>query len=186
MIALAQLMGRLIMPSNRLTAFLIHGAMALLRSIPPLRTYLDGNGIKPPNAFASGWFVRGRSRLRRGGQIGQGLVRAPTGAIGLSDDALGPGLTLVGFGLPVDGVLSEAARAHWRARGGTFLQFCQRGEAVHRGTDAFEDLDNRLVPGSAPYGWCAVVRPDATVVHDGPVSDAERIARESLALLEAG
>ncbi|HKY91441.1 MAG TPA: bifunctional 3-(3-hydroxy-phenyl)propionate/3-hydroxycinnamic acid hydroxylase [Nevskiaceae bacterium] len=183
MIAVAQLMGRLIMPSNRLKAILIHGTMALLRSVPPLRRYLDDFGLKPPNAFASGWFVRGRARLRRGGQIGQGLVRSPTGAVGLSDDALGAGLTLIGFGLPADRGLSDATRALWRERGGSILQFCQRGEAVHRGAEAFEDLDNRLVPGSAPYGWCAVVRPDATIVHDGPVAEAERIARESLALL---
>ena len=31
--------------------------------------------------------------------------------------------------------------------------------------------------------WCLVVRPDRTVMHDGPVEAADRLVRESLALL---
>jgi len=46
-----------------------------------------------------------------------------------------------------------------------------------------EDLDGRLVPATAPYGWCLVVRPDRTVLHDGPSKEADRIVQESLKLL---
>ena len=56
-----------------------------------------------------------------------------------------------------------------------------RGEAP--GQAGHEDLEGRLVPGTAPHGWCVAVRPDRTVLHDGPVVDAERIVRESLRLL---
>ena len=43
------------------------------------------------------------------------------------------------------------------------------------------------LPGSdysivVPAGWCAVVRPDRVVLHDGPVSEADRVVQESLAL----
>jgi 3-(3-hydroxy-phenyl)propionate hydroxylase len=110
-------------------------------------------------------------------------VRAPTGEVVLSDEALGGGLTLVGFGRDPQEVLSPEMRGRWSAHGGDMLQFCVRGETVHRSARAFEDLDNRLVPGGAPYGWCAVVRPDRTILHDGPIADAERLVRESLALL---
>jgi 3-(3-hydroxy-phenyl)propionate hydroxylase len=34
--------------------------------------------------------------------------------------------------------------------------------------------------------WIAVVRPDRAVLHDGPARDADRLLRESLALLDAG
>ena len=39
------------------------------------------------------------------------------------------------------------------------------------------------MPGAAPFGWAAVVRPDRTVLHDGPAADVDRIVSESLALI---
>ncbi|WP_428309183.1 bifunctional 3-(3-hydroxy-phenyl)propionate/3-hydroxycinnamic acid hydroxylase [Hydrocarboniphaga sp.] len=183
MIALAKLMGRLVMPGSRPMAILIHGAMALLRRIPSLRTFLDELGVKPKNEFNAGLFVKGHVRLRRGGLLPQGLVRSASGEILLSDDALGSELSLVGFGLPAEPQLTAATLELWTRRGGRTVQFCLRGESVHRGNHVFEDMDNRLVPGGAPYGWCAVVRPDRTILHDGPVDNADRIVRESLALL---
>jgi 3-(3-hydroxy-phenyl)propionate hydroxylase len=49
--------------------------------------------------------------------------------------------------------------------------------------DSWEDLEGVFLPGLVPVGWVAVVRPDRTIVHDGPATDANRIVRESLALL---
>jgi len=46
-----------------------------------------------------------------------------------------------------------------------------------------EDMTETLVPGAAPVGWVAVVRPDRTVLHDGPLEELETVMRESLALL---
>jgi 3-(3-hydroxy-phenyl)propionate hydroxylase len=183
MIALAKFMGGLVMSRSRVRAFVVHGAMSLLRRIPRMRAHFDELGMKPKNEFEDGLIASGRARLRRGGQLPQGLVRAPTGEVVLSDEALGGGLTLVGFGRDPQEVLSPEMRGRWSAHGGDMLQFCVRGETVHRSARAFEDLDNRLVPGGAPYGWCAVVRPDRTILHDGPIADAERLVRESLALL---
>lgn len=183
MIELAKFMGELIMPRSRVRAFVVHGVMALLRRIAPVRTWFDELGIKPKNEFDDGLFVRGRAKLRRGSQLPQGMVRSSTGEVLLSDDALGDRLLLVGFGRDPDELLSADARRQWVAHGGDTLQICQRGETLHRGPRAFEDLDNRLVPGAAPYGWCAVVRPDRTILHDGPIADVDRLVRESLALL---
>ncbi len=36
---------------------------------------------------------------------------------------------------------------------------------------------------TAERGWCLVVRPDRTVMHDGPLEEAERLVTESLTLL---
>jgi 3-(3-hydroxy-phenyl)propionate hydroxylase len=185
MIDLARFMGRLVMPRNKAMAVLIHGTLALLRKIPPLRRHFDDNGIKPKNEYADGLFVRGRSRLRRGGWLPQGLVRTAEGAVRLSDDALGPAFALIGFGRDPLPHLAPDVHAQWTARGGRVTRLCVRGEAMNHGASSFEDLDSRLVPEAAPYGWCAVVRPDRTIVHDGPVEDADRLVRESLALLDA-
>ncbi|QWF17947.1 bifunctional 3-(3-hydroxy-phenyl)propionate/3-hydroxycinnamic acid hydroxylase [Lysobacter capsici] len=188
MIGLAKLMGQMVMPRGRTRATLVHGLMWLVNHTPGLRDFLQELGVKPENRFADGLFVKGRaaSRLRRGGQLPQGLVRAASGEVMLSDQILGDGLVLIGFGLPVEERLGAALAERWRQHGGRFVQFCQRGGMVHRSPDVFEDLDNRLVPDAAPHGWCAVVRPDRTVVHDGPIEQAERIASESLALIAGG
>jgi 3-(3-hydroxy-phenyl)propionate hydroxylase len=49
----------------------------------------------------------------------------------------------------------------------------------------FEDLDNTFIPTSVPHGWAAIVRPDRTVLHDGPLDEAARLVRESLQLIGA-
>lgn len=185
MIALAKFMGNLVMPSTRFKAILVHGAMALLRRIPVLRDFLEEMGVKPKNEFASGLFVKGRSRLVRGGCLPQAIVRDGLGHHLLSDDALGAALTLVGFGLHPAKHLSAQAHADWEQRGGRIVQFCQRGEARHRGEQGFEDLSGTLVSGTAPYGWCAVLRPDHTVLTDGPIIDVDRLVTDTLRLLGA-
>ncbi|WP_420466903.1 bifunctional 3-(3-hydroxy-phenyl)propionate/3-hydroxycinnamic acid hydroxylase [Panacagrimonas sp.] len=185
MIALARFMGSLVMPSSRLMAILVHGTMMLLRRVPGLRTYFDELGVKPKNEYSAGLFAKGRSRLVRGGTLPQALVRDGQGRHLLSDDALGAALTLVGFGLDPATHLSAQMRADWVRRGGRIVQFCQRGEALYRGERAFEDLSGALVPGAAPYGWCAVLRPDRTVVTDGPLDEAGSLITGTLRLLGA-
>jgi 3-(3-hydroxy-phenyl)propionate hydroxylase len=54
-----------------------------------------------------------------------------------------------------------------------------------RGASAWEDLSDALLPGAAPVGRVLVVRPDKTVMHEGPADECERLVRESLALLGA-
>lgn len=183
MIGLAKLMGRMVMPRNAVVALLTHGTVRLLRLIPPLRNFIDDLGIKPKNQFAKGLFVRGRARLKRGGQIPQGWIRRSNGEIGLSDAALDGGLTLVGFGVDPQALLAASQRQAWEAAGGRYLQACHRSQSLHRGPHAVEDLDGALIPGAAPFGWIAVVRPDRVVLHDGPSTDAIRIVEESLSLL---
>ncbi|NKF23534.1 bifunctional 3-(3-hydroxy-phenyl)propionate/3-hydroxycinnamic acid hydroxylase [Solimonas marina] len=184
MINLARQMGQLVMPRNAPLAMFVHGTMALLRRVPPLRTFLDNAGVKPKNVFPRGLFVRGRGRLRRGAQIPQAHVRAQDGRVLLSDDAFGPSLTLVGFGRDPLNVLDAPAQARWRAHGGAIVQIVQRG-AGRTDPHVFEDLHDALLPGAAPYGWCAVLRPDRTVVIDGPVESAAQLVEAALALIDA-
>lgn len=184
MIDLAKFMGRLIMPQSAAVALLTHGTLRLMRLTAAMRRYFDDLGIKPKNVFPRGLFVPGRSgsKLTRGGPLPQGWVRSPDGAVGLSDEALGPWLTLVGFGRdPRDGLDAATARA-FAACGGKVVQVAHRGQAHHlRREDCWEDLDGTFMPGVAPFGWAAVVRPDRTVLHDGPAAEVGRIVSESLA-----
>ena len=187
MIDLAKFMGRLIMPQSAAVALLTHGALRLMRLTAAMRRYFDDLGIKPKNVFPRGLFVPGRSgsKLTRGGPLPQGWVRSPDGAVRLSDEALGPALTLVGFGRdPREGLDTATARA-FAARGGKVVLIAHRGQARHlRREGCWEDLDGTFLPGAASFGWAAVVRPDRTVLHDGPAADVDRIVRESLALIE--
>jgi len=186
MIGLAKFMGRLVMPRNALMAIAVHGTSRLLRFIPGLRGYLEELEIKPQNRFAKGLFVPARgTKLAHGDLLPQGVVRKADGKYLLSDDALGQDLTLVGFGLDPASHLDEGARRRWVARGGNIVHFCLRGEALHRGEHSYEDFSNALIPDAAPYGWAAVVRPDRTVLHDGPVNESLRLVDETLALLDA-
>lgn len=183
MIMLARWMGHLVMPRNAVSAILIHGFMRVIRRVPGLRAYFEELGIKPKNRFRRGLFVRGRGRLVRGGCLTQAFVRDSRNRHLLSDDALGPKLTLVGFGLDPLHHLAAELRQSWERHGGHTVQFCVRGETLHRGETSYEDVSGALVPGTAPYGWCAVVRPDRTILHDGPIGDVDRVVREAIALL---
>ncbi|MFI5297619.1 MAG: bifunctional 3-(3-hydroxy-phenyl)propionate/3-hydroxycinnamic acid hydroxylase [Polyangiales bacterium] len=163
MIALSKLMGQLIMPRDHVRAVLVHGSMALLRRIPFARDYFQELRIKPHNAFAEGLFVRGGRGRPRGAWFPQSVVRSSASVEQRSDDVLGPALSVVGHGVDPARHLSERAMRAWSRVGGRTVR-----------------LDDTNEPGR-----CVVVRPDRTVMHDGPTADAERLVTESIALLES-
>jgi 3-(3-hydroxy-phenyl)propionate hydroxylase len=185
-INLALFMGKLVMPSNRIAALLTHGLMRTLGMVPRLRRVFEELEIKPQNRFAKGLFApreRG-ARLDRGGLLPQGWVRSVgTGQVCLSDDAIGPQLTLIGFGTDAESRLGSEVRARWRAAGGEALQIVPRGRPVDVAASAWEDLTGTLLPGAAHPGWVAIVRPDRTVLIDGPAADAAALVQRALALL---
>jgi 3-(3-hydroxy-phenyl)propionate hydroxylase len=185
MIQLAKLMGRLVMPRSRLSAVLVHGAMRGVGLVPPARRYLEELRIKPANRFRRGFFMPGRGggSLRRGGQLPQGQVRQ-AGLVHGSDDVLGDGMVLVGFGVDPGQLLDAQTRARWAARGGTLLQFGTRCKAGAGTTRFCETLGDTPWQGM-PRDWLVVVRPDRVVLHDGPADSARRLVAESLRLLDS-
>jgi 3-(3-hydroxy-phenyl)propionate hydroxylase len=186
MINLAKFMGKLVMPRNAAIALMTHGLMRLTRIVPRLRDQFEQLEIKPKNAFRRGLFIKGstRTKLVRGAVLLQGWVRGPDGTICLSDDALGPRLALIGFGSDVAKSLDSATAAAFARAGGVVVQIAHRGQQLHVAKrNSWEDLEGVFLPGLVPLGWAAIVRPDKTIVHDGPATDANRLVRESLALL---
>lgn len=185
-INLALFMGRLIMPRTRAAAFVTHGLMALLGKVPRLRRVFEELEIKPRNRFTKGLFVprdRG-ARLRRGEPLPQGWVRAlADGRVALSDDAIGPKLALIGFGVNAERALAAEAKVLWQSAGGTVLQIVPRGRPCDAAADAWEDLTGALLPSAAPPGWVAIVRPDRTVLVDGPLAAVDALVQRALVLL---
>jgi len=189
MVRLATRMGHLIMPQSRLRAFLSHGIVRLLRLLPAFRVLFDDMKLKPGTHFRRGLFARGKAGapLRRGGLLPQGRLRSPGGEVVWSDDAFGPSLTLVGFGDDPSRHLAPDLAAAFRAAGGSLLRVHAPGEpqAARDELARWEDLDGVLLPGAAPAGWAAIVRPDRVVLHHGPAKDVSRLVGEALSLLGA-
>jgi 3-(3-hydroxy-phenyl)propionate hydroxylase len=183
-INLALFTGRLVMPRNRITAFCVHGLIALTQQLPFARGFFEDLKMKPPSRFRHGLFREGTtgSKLVRGGMLPQGLVRGPTGAILPSDEALGEGLALVGFGCDPAARLQPSVQKAWGRAGGAIVHLRHRGQAGQR-ESSWEDMTGCLTPGAAPVGWIAVVRPDRTVMHDGPMEQLDAIVRESLSMI---
>ncbi|MCK5873546.1 MAG: bifunctional 3-(3-hydroxy-phenyl)propionate/3-hydroxycinnamic acid hydroxylase [Alcanivoracaceae bacterium] len=185
MIRLARLMGRLVMPQSALAAMLIHGAMRAGRLFPPLRRLVDELEIKPANRFRRGLFAKfgGGSGLRSGGQFPQAFVRGPDGQIVLSDDLLGRGFSLVGFGLNPHRLLSAEMHARLQTLDVRVLCVQPRGQGAEPGCDTLEDVANGLLPTAAPRGWIALIRPDRVVMQAGPAEKIEMLLNQALSLL---
>lgn len=183
MIALARLMGRLVMPGNAVTATLVHGLMKALRLIPAARRHFEELDIKPKNRFRHGLFVKAR---RRGGPANgalfpQAWVRSQ-GVLRLSDELLGERLQLVGLGTDPRQWLDARQQAQWLELGGGFLHIGHgRGNGA---SDFAEAIDDRLLaPWPAPT--LAVVRPDRIVMHQAAPERAGELLRGCQALLRA-
>ncbi|WP_426142808.1 bifunctional 3-(3-hydroxy-phenyl)propionate/3-hydroxycinnamic acid hydroxylase [Pseudomonas sp. DWP3-1-2] len=179
MINLAKLMGRLVMPKNRITAFFIHGLMRMLALTPATRRYFEQLDIKPKNVFKHGLFVPHRrgDKLVRGSLFPQGWIRNMQKQIKLSDDALGDNLTLVGFGIDPLSLLTTDQIASWGKMGGHFLEVRTRGQRSGGSCDFIEDVNHDILP-LAVKGTLVVVRPDRIIMHHAPGAEASRLLRD--------
>lgn len=189
-INLARFLGALVMPSNRLAAFMVHGLMSAARVLPAGRALFEDLKIKPENTFDKGLFWRDRAmrRLNAGSSFPQGWVRpAESGTPTLSDDALGPHWALIGFGVDPASVAEPELLAWWGRAGGQTWQWCQRAQAQHLAPPErrLEALDEALLPRKVPLGWVALVRPDRCVMAEGPVDRTNQLLRQALERLGA-
>ncbi|MBB3239962.1 3-(3-hydroxy-phenyl)propionate hydroxylase [Pseudomonas sp. Tn43] len=184
MINLAKLMGRLVMPRNKVAAFFIHGLMRTLALTPATRKYFEQLDIKPKNIFKNGLFMRHRrgDKLVRGSLFPQAWVRNTQQQIQLSDDALGHNLTLVGFGVDPLSLLSAAEVFSWIQMGGHFLQIGACGQRSDSACDFIEDLNHDILPLAAK-GTLVVIRPDRIIMHHAPGAQAGSLVRDCQILM---
>lgn len=184
MINLAKFMGRMVMPSSRATAVLIHGGLKLLRLLPTVRSFFEELKVKPANAFDRGFFNRGarHRKLRAGAQLPQVVLRTADGRLGLGDDVLGGTLSLVGFGVDPREQLPAALAESWRRAGGQFVQLGDR--RLHQSTEtlAVEDVDGRLMSG-VDKGSVMIIRPDHFIMDMAGPGEAAGLVSHALARL---
>jgi 3-(3-hydroxy-phenyl)propionate hydroxylase len=184
MIALARVMGALVVPPSRARATLVHGALKTLGFVPGARAYMNKLGMKPKMKYPNGLFVPGAGALERGAWFGQTLVRRACGTVGLSDDVLGAGFALIGLRADPNAALAADTASAWSRLGGTVIAF-NANPARNSDAVVIEALDSWLATHAGARPWCAVVRPDRTILHDGPAAEANRVVGESLRLLGA-
>ncbi|WP_166359667.1 bifunctional 3-(3-hydroxy-phenyl)propionate/3-hydroxycinnamic acid hydroxylase [Pseudomonas akapageensis] len=184
MIDLAKLMGRLVMPRNKITAFFVHGLMRMLALTPATRRYFEQLDIKPKNIFKRGLFMQHRrgDKLVRGSLFPQAWVRNMQKQIRLSDDALGDNLTLVGFGVDPLSLLTADQVVYWEKMGGHFLEIRTRGKRAGGSCDFIEDLNHEILPLAAK-GTLVAVRPDRIIMHHAPGAEAGSLLRDCRELL---
>ena len=184
MINLAKLMGRLVMPKNKVAAFFIHGLMRMLGVTPSTRRYFEQLDIKPKNIFKQGLFVQHRrgDKLVRGSLFPQAWIRTLQKQIKLSDDALGDNLTLVGFGVDPLSLLTPDQIVAWEKMGGHFLEVRPRGQSSGGSCDFIEDMNHEILP-LAGKGTLVAVRPDRIIMHHAPGTEAVRLLQECQGLL---
>lgn len=185
MINLAKLMGRMVMPSGRATAVLIHGGLKALRLLPSARSFFEELKVKPANTFDHGFFRRGAKlgELRAGAQLPQVVLRNADGQLGLSDDVLGSTLTLMGCGVDPREALSPVLMAAWHQAGGQFVQV--GGGRLHgsKGLRVLEDVEGSWLAGLAP-GSLLVIRPDHFILDMDRPGQAVRLVTRSLGRLK--
>jgi 3-(3-hydroxy-phenyl)propionate hydroxylase len=185
MIKLARFLGALVMPSNWLTAFALHGLVSAIRLLPVGRSLFDDLKMKPANTFDEGFFWRERraESLRAGSTFPQGWVRTAAGQDPmLSDDALGCHWALITFGADPTAHVRPKLMESWSRIGGKVWQWCQRSQSPHmvRGGDWLEALDEALPLREAALPWAAIVRPDRCVLAEGPASQVEALLEQAL------
>jgi len=189
MIRLAVMIGRLLMPTNRLFARCRDYLIRLARTLGPPRDSLEKRKVKPNAVFARGLFLPERPKrcgLVPGSPLPQGIVRACGGRMTWSDDALGNELTLVGCGVDPVSVLDSATMDAWARVGGTcvFLRARQQNLAVLPDvrSQLLEDEAGTYVGNLVPLGTMIVVRPDRIVMAVAAREDARQMVRAAVGL----
>jgi 3-(3-hydroxy-phenyl)propionate hydroxylase len=183
----ALFLGRLVMPRNRIKAALVHGAMLLSGKIPGLSDRFRKLEMKPKNQFREGLFLAkgNASKLQPGAHLPQVKLRpAGRGDLLRSDDVFGDRMVLLGFGIDPQALIDGALTERWLACGGSFVELREPG-VFAAPAGSFEDMRGALVPGVASKDWVAVVRPDRTIVADGPPEKAAALVRGTLEMMGA-
>lgn len=195
MIRLARMLGAFIRPKKDWQAKLAHGTVRAMRLLPPVKDYIDEAKLKPEHHFKTGFFkkrslkkINAHTGFRPGALMPQGLVRTHGGNIVLSDEALGSGLCLVGFGINPTTFIDAELETLWKSLGGNIIQFSMRSQNMAcmektSHTHNYEDLTGLLIPNARSFGTAAIVRPDRTVLLEGAASNAGDLVQSAIELL---
>lgn len=186
MIDLADTFGAMLMPTNRLVAFLRDRVLGLVRFAPGLKDYILQMRFKPMPSYTRGIVLPGGSDAV-GRMIVQPDVETADGLRRKLDDVLGPWFSIVGWQCDPQACLSDDDRAYWTSLGATFVQVSRSRSGTSRarrvtsahGSACVEDVDNALAAWFDRHaGPLVVVRPDRYVAAQ---TDAAGMARATAA-----
>ncbi|KVQ49894.1 3-(3-hydroxyphenyl)propionate hydroxylase [Burkholderia cepacia] len=186
MIDLADTFGAMLMPTNRLVAFVRDRVLGLVRFAPGLKDYILQMRFKPMPSYTRGIVLPcGSDAIGR--MIVQPDVETADGVRRKLDDVLGPWFSIVGWQCDPQACLSDDDRAYWTSLGAAFVQVsrsrsgtsrARRVTSVH-GSACVEDVDNALAAWFDRHaGPIVVVRPDRYVAAQ---TDAVGMARATAA-----
>ncbi|WP_176051479.1 bifunctional 3-(3-hydroxy-phenyl)propionate/3-hydroxycinnamic acid hydroxylase [Burkholderia sp. BCC1644] len=187
MIDLADTFGAMLMPTNRLVAFLRDCFLGLARYAPGLKDYILQMRFKPMPSYTRGVVLPGAPDDAAGRMIAQPDVETADGVRRKLDDVLGPWFSIVGWQCDPQACLSDDDRAYWVSLGATFVQVSrsrsgtgrERRMASAHGSTCVEDVDNALADWFDRHaGPLVVVRPDRYVAAQ---TDAVGMARVTAA-----
>lgn len=175
MINLARFMGKLIMPRNHFSAFMSHGTMKLLRSVPGLRALLEDQGIRPSNSFRKGCFIKSTSWPKPGHMLPQVWLVDTEGNEHRSDDVLGRSFSLVGLNTNPEDYLTEDTRQFLSSLGATAVAIGWDAKSKSAGFQYRLKAQSDLPPKGDRM--VSLVRPDRIVIATCRAKDAASMLR---------
>lgn len=187
MISLADTFGAVLMPTNRVAAWLRDSFFSLARFAPALRNYVLQMRFKPMPSYTNGVVLPGTlgTSVATGRMIVQPDVETADGVRRKLDDILGPWFAIIGWRCDPLAHLSADDRSYWHALGVKFVQVSRSRSGVSRedrvdsayGSECVEDVDNVLAEWFHQHpGPIVLVRPDRYVAAQTDVAGLADLA----------
>ncbi|WP_186056623.1 bifunctional 3-(3-hydroxy-phenyl)propionate/3-hydroxycinnamic acid hydroxylase [Burkholderia gladioli] len=171
MIELADAFGAMLMPTNRLVAFLRDRFLGFTRYVPGLKDYVVQMRFKPMPSYRRGVVLQGGSDAV-GTMLAQPDVETADGTRCKLDEVLGRWFSILGWRCDPQAGMSAEDRAYWSSLGARFVQVSRSRSGTGRaarlssehGSVCVEDVDNALAAWFDRHpGPLVVVRPDRYV-----------------------
>ncbi|HJV71685.1 bifunctional 3-(3-hydroxy-phenyl)propionate/3-hydroxycinnamic acid hydroxylase [Ideonella sp.] len=192
MIDLADTFGALLMPTNRVKAWLRDAFFSAIRLWPGIRDYVLQMRFKPMPSYRQGVVVAPEGADAVGRMLIQPDVEDASGARRKLDDVLGPWFAVLGWQLDPRGALSPDDRQFWVDLGARFVQV-RRSRCADMpaskddaGSACVQDVDNSLADWFAAHpGTMLVVRPDRYIAAQFNPDQASSVTRQFRAFTPA-
>jgi 3-(3-hydroxy-phenyl)propionate hydroxylase len=190
MVDLADTFGALLMPTNRLKAWVRDLFFSSMHFFPGIRNYVLQMRFKPMPIYRKGVVVPSDGYPMVGRMFIQPDVEDAAGRRRKLDDALGPWFAIVGWQVDPQAALSPADREFWHTLGARFIHVTRSRSGQSResrvdsshGSACVEDVDNYLANWfEANPGAIVVLRPDRYIAahtsQDGMASVTQEFRR---------
>lgn len=182
LIEMAVNIGKVMMPTSAIQAFLVQSAFRLMRFIPPLHAYFAQMKYKPKPFYNAGFVLPDDGGLNAAGRMQpQPLVERLDRSRAKLDDLTGNGFALIAFGANAQAILSACADIDFGLPALRRIAMTPHDMNIDRTADAsimavraVEDFFETRLPKGREI--LLVVRPDRYAAAACDVTDVARIA----------